>query len=69
MSDMRDKGGLGRELFIIGLADALKDCRDIHDPIDRAITIFRAIEENQAEACRRECIRRNISRAKKGKRA
>jgi len=64
MSDIRDAGGLGREQFIIGLADALKDCRDIHDPYERAIVILGAIEKHEPEAYRRAVMRRNTFPAK-----
>ncbi len=57
MSDMRDAGGLGREQFIIGLADMLKDCADVHDPYERILVILKAVETHEPEAYRRAVMR------------
>ena len=65
MNDMRDAGGLGREQFIIGLADVLKDCMDIHDPYERAIVMLNAIEKHQGEAYRRAVMRKHIMPAER----
>ena len=59
MSDLRDAGGLGREQFIIGLADLLKDCADVHDPYERILVILKAVETHEPEAYRRAVMRRN----------
>lgn len=59
MNDLRDAGGLGREQFIIGLADLLKECSDIHDPYERVMVILNAVEKHEPEAYRRAVMRRN----------
>ena len=60
MSPEHDASGLAREMMIIGLAQALKDCVDIHHPSARMIAFLNMIEKHGAEAYRRAVMRKAV---------
>lgn len=70
MIDPDDFSAIGREAFLVRMSNALKDVRDIEDPIERLMALCRAGYSNEqiidhADVCtQRERIRRSIANMK-----